>query len=309
MENSSNLLINKLPSRTWNWLDVNEASIAWDESQTIDLGSDSISAQSGENKDIVRLDITGTGDFSRKSVSISAPDGSIVTVVEHFSAQGGLNVNTSLDIGENATIKLVQVQNTKPESILLTNVNAQCAQGGRVELIQIYVGEGDVYADNHIELTGDNSTFKSDIGYFAQRNQKLDMNMVVNHYGKQTECEINASGALKDAAHKVFRGTIDFKKGASGSVGNEKETVLLLGDDVVNKTVPLILCAEENVVGNHGATIGDLDEDTLFYFESRGINRDTAESMLSRAAIERVARAIGDDETERRIIDELDEEI
>ncbi len=47
----------------------------------------------------------------------------------------------------------------------------------------------------------------------------------------------------------------------------------MLGDDVVNKTVPLILCAEENVVGNHGATIGELDEDTLFYFESRGIGR------------------------------------
>ena len=84
---------------------------------------------------------------------------------------------------------------------------------------------------------------------------------------------------------------------------------MLLGEDVVNKTVPLILCAEENVVGNHGATIGDLDEDTIFYFESRGINRDQAESMLSRAAIERIARTIGDDETERRIIDELDEEI
>lgn len=309
MENGGNLLINKLPSRTWNWLNVNDATIAWDENHTIDLGSDSISAQCGEKKEVVRLDIMAAGDFSRKGVSISAPDGSTVTVIERFVAQGGLNVNTSLDVGKDAVIKLVQVQNTKSESLLLTNVNAQCAQGGRVELIQIYVGEGNAYADNHVELTGDNSSFKSDVGYLAQRNQRLDMNMVVNHYGKHTECEINASGALRDAAQKVFRGTIDFKKGASGSVGNEKETVMLLGEDVVNKTVPLILCAEENVVGNHGATIGDLDEDTIFYFESRGINRDQAESMLSRAAIERIARTIGDDETERRIIDELDEEI
>ena len=92
-------------------------------------------------------------------------------------------------------------------------------------------------------------------------------------------------------------------------MGNEKETVLMLGDKVVNKTVPLILCAEENVVGNHGATIGDLDEDTLFYFESRGIDRAQAENILARAAIERLVRAVGDDETARQIIDELDEEL
>ena len=69
----------------------------------------------------------------------------------------------------------------------------------------------------------------------------------------------------------------------------------MLGDDVVNKTIPLILCAEENVVGNHGATIGELDEDTLFYFESRGIGKEQAENILARAAIEHLSRMTGDD--------------
>lgn len=117
------------------------------------------------------------------------------------------------------------------------------------------------------------AVFKSDIGYLGQREQTVDINLVVNHYGKSTESEINASGALKDSSSKIFRGTIDFKTGSSDSVGNEKETVLMLGDGVINKTVPLILCAEENVVGNHGATIGELDDETLFYFESRGIGK------------------------------------
>ena len=61
---------------------------------------------------------------------------------------------------------------------------------------------------------------------------------------------------MKDAAKKIVRGTIDFKTGSSDSAGSEQETVLMLGEDVVNKTVPLILCAEENVAGKHGATIG-----------------------------------------------------
>lgn len=83
----------------------------------------------------------------------------------------------------------------------------------------------------------------------------------------------------------------------------------MLGDGVISKTVPLILCAEENVVGNHGATIGELDDETLFYFESRGIGKAEAENILARAAIERLARETGDEETEKLIIKILDEDL
>lgn len=58
---------------------------------------------------------------------------------------------------------------------------------------------------------------------------------------------MNADGILDDQAFKLFRGTIDFKNGSSGSKGDEKEDVLLMGDNVVNQTIPLILCAEEDV--------------------------------------------------------------
>jgi Fe-S cluster assembly scaffold protein SufB len=141
----------------------------------------------------------------------------------------------------------------------------------------------------------------------GQREQTIDLNLVVNHWGQKTTSEINAAGALKDDARKVFRGTIDFKRGSAGSVGNEQETVLMLGDGVVNKTVPLILCAEENVVGNHGATIGELDEDTLLYFESRGISAEEAENIMARAAIERLARTMEDETAREAVLKELEE--
>ena len=99
-----------------------------------------------------------------------------------------------------------------------------------------------------------------------------------------------------DSAKKVFRGTIDFKTGSSDSKGSENETVIMLGDDVVNKTVPLILCSEENVEGSHGATIGELDNDTLFYFESRGIGREEAERIMAYAALKRLIRLSDDKE-------------
>ena len=176
-----------------------------------------------------------------------------------------------------------------------------------MELIQILLGRGDVYSDGHFALNGTGAGFQAGIGYLGQKQQTVDLNLVVDHWGQKTTSEINAAGALKDDARKIFRGTIDFKRGSAGSVGNEQETVLMLGDGAVNKTVPLILCAEENVVGNHGATIGELDEDTLFYFESRGISAAEAENIMACAAIERLARTLQDETAQAAILTELEE--
>ena len=78
-----------------------------------------------------------------------------------------------------------------------------------------------------------------------------------------------------------------------------------VGEDVENKTVPVILCSEENVVGNHGATIGELDEDTLFYLASRGISREQAENMMARAGVERLKSLIADEAFTAMIDEEL----
>ena len=129
--------------------------------------------------------------------------------------------------------------------------------------------DGKIYQGCQTELLGNESSLQSDIGYLLQDDQRLDMNYVALHEGKRTNSEINASGVLKDASSKLFRGTIDFQHGSAESVGAEKEDVLLMGDDVVNQTIPLILCAEEDVEGNHGASIGELDEKTLFYLACR----------------------------------------
>ena len=118
------------------------------------------------------------------------------------------------------------------------------------------------------------------------------MNYIARHRGRHTTSRMNITGVLRDNAFKIFRGSIDFLSGCSGAKGDEQEEVLLLGDDVVNQTVPLILCAEEDVEGNHGATIGEIDERTLFYLASRGIARKEAEQLIARARIEAVSELL-----------------
>lgn len=298
---SETILINRLPTRTWNRLGVNETALTWEDAA--DLGTERITA-AGQT---VRLDIAGDGNYSEKRVDIHAPEGQTVTVFETLRSEDKLLVRTELHVEKNARVRLVQIQNTAQDSLLRLENNGRCAENGQVELIQILLGRGDVYSDGHFALNGTGAGFQAGIGYLGQRKQTVDLNLVVDHWGQKTTSEINAAGALKDDARKIFRGTIDFKKGSAGSVGNEQETVLMLGNGAVNKTVPLILCAEENVVGNHGATIGELDEDTLFYFESRGIPAAEAENIMARAAIERLARTLQDETAQAAVLTELEE--
>ena len=271
------ILINRLPTRTWNRLGVNETALTW--GQADDLGEEKITA-AGQTE---RLEITGSGERGEKMVDIHVPAGQTVTVFETLRAEKGLLVHTALHVEKDAKVRLVQIQHAAQDSLLRLETSGECAENGQVALIQVLLGRGDVYSDGQFELNGNGAGFTAGTS------------------------EINAAGALKDDAQKIFRGTIDFKKGSAGSVGSEQETVLMLGDGVVNKTVPLILCAEENVVGNHGATIGELDEDTLFYFESRGISAAEAENIMSRAAIERLARTIEDEAAQAAILSELEE--
>ena len=72
-------------------------------------------------------------------------------------------------------------------------------------------------------------------------------------------------------------------------------------DSVRNKTVPLILCAEEDVEGAHGASVGRIDEEQLFYMQSRGIPADEVYSLMARARLAQIISRIGDEEARRRV--------
>lgn len=291
----SKITINKLASRTWNRLGVNDAQIEWDEENTVSLGDESVCAKSGEEPKTVRFSVSDNGGYSSRNIFIDAEKDSSVTVFEICTAKNPLYVNMKITVQENAAVKLIQLINPSDGAVLRHETSADCAENAKFEIISVLIGDGDIYSDNHIELVGDKSSLSAETAYLGENGRTIDYNITSDHYGKSTKSGINASGALRDSAKKVFRGTIDFKKGSADSVGSENETVLMLGDDAVNKTVPLILCAEENVEGTHGATIGELDEETLFYFESRGIGREEAEKIMAYAAVQRLMHMSGDE--------------
>ena len=342
MKETVNIKINQLPSKTWHWLKLNETNFAWtDEAQgctivkkestenealsggketaealadikafeAVETGAgrqadcvfkavapERITAAAGrEQANPVVYEISGTDTASAGMLDIYAEENSRITVVERFTKKSpeekNLAFRTRMIAAKNSKIRLVQVIALGEEQTLLSDTGCVC----------------DVYNGVRTDLKGERADFQAQTGYLVQNTQLLDMNYIVNHIGKKTTSNVTADGTLKDAAHKVFRGSIDFKRGASGAKGTESEQVLLLGDEVINQTIPLILCAEEDVEGNHGAAIGELDEETLLYFAARGIDKKHAEDIMTRAKLELLTHKIDDEETKKFAEEQLSE--
>ena len=242
------------------------------------------------------------------------PSGDDVREAFREGTEGGKNgilaVQTRIKAGNGASVKLVQLQLTKQAGQVFTDIGVEAGENAHVQIVQLFAGGADVYAGSEVTLKGDGSSSQVFIGYQGAGKGKLDFNYNSVHIGKNTDSSMTVNGVLRDSAEKTFRGTIDFKTGSSGAVGAETEDVLLLGETVVNKTVPLILCAEEDVKGSHGASIGQLDEEMLFYLGSRGISEQKAVDLMAGARISRIVREIGDETAEKmtREFLEIDDE-
>ena len=220
MAENSNKVMNRLPSKTWYWLGVNETRFLWDEKQCVRFPEIQEHTDADGEAKTYKYQIEGTDAFSERTFTFTAEKNSRLTVLMDIGTEGNSALRIHLNAKENGEIKLVQIQRNKADSKVYNEVCGNCDASASVELVQIYLGEGDIYSDGKIDLNGDGSSLKTDIGYLGQNKKCLDMNVVANHFGKNTKSEIQVAGALKDAAKKIFRGTIDFKKGSSGSTGD-----------------------------------------------------------------------------------------
>lgn len=339
MNQALDMKVNRLPSRTWNWLHMNEAvidqvmvksknNVTITLPENISQGNitesdfEKIATGMGEDMDKLASEahISSLAFETEKDTKIQQPlrlafhykdrdrhmntvdlhiqNGSEATVIMDYSsekeAEGLAAIRTKILAEKDSRLNLVQVQRLEQNFECMNDVGIQCEENASVQVFHLILGGKNIWQGCRADLIGRESHFQGEIGYLEGDNMHLDMNYVIRHFGRNTTCDISSSGVLKDHAAKLFRGTIDFVKGCAGSTGNEKEDVLLLDDTVKNQTIPVILCAEEDVEGNHGATIGQLDEELLFYLRSRGLSEKYIYEMLAKARIDAVCGKIPD---------------
>ena len=260
----------------------------------------------GKQAELVTLGHTlGSGEYVGDVTLIHAGAGSSVTVLQSYVgteqakpkmknilAEETVAVTKLLPaqhagltkiIAENgATVRLFQVQMLDKQSHHFSDVGVTVGAGAKVEIYQAELGGAQAFAGGLAELSGYQGRFTADTVYFGDAERKIDLNYVARHTGKKTRSQMRAAGALFAGSDKIYRGTLDFRNGAAKAVGHETEETLLFSPAARNRTVPLILCDEEDVEGQHAASIGRMSPARQFYLQSRGLS----EAQIKQLAVE-----------------------
>ena len=170
--------------------------------------------------------------------------------------------------------------------------------GGKNSITNYYSNLYGKYADNSLNTI-----------YLGNEEQNFDLNYIAHCVGQKTNVNIEVQGALNDTATKHFKGTIDFKKGCKKAIGNENENCLLLSDKAKSLALPMLLCSEEDVEGNHSSSSGRADAKELFYLMSRGFSEKDAMKLLVRARFNKILENIFDTELKLLILSEIESKL
>ena len=193
---------------------------------------------------------------------------------------------TRIVVEAGAKLHLIEMLGVNEGQQHLESVGLEIHQDAAVDVKQYALGGSTIGLGLTANLVGAQARLDLNNRYHATHEETLDINHLVRMRGTSTRALLTESGVLNEAAKKTLRATIDLVRGAKDAQGNEIETVMILGDDVVNKTMPAILCDEDDVAGNHGATIGSVSPEQLDYLAARGLSHQAAEQMFIRALFE-----------------------
>lgn len=223
------------------------------------------------------------------NASDNAPAGNDANASADANAGDALPTSAALTrivVEASAKLHLIEMLGVNEDQQHLESVGLEIHQDAAVDVKQYALGGSTIGLGLTANLVGARARLDLNNRYHATHEETLDINHLVRMRGTSTRAQLTESGVLNEAAKKTLRATIDLVRGAKDAQGNEIETVMILGDDVVNKTMPVILCDEDDVAGNHGATIGSISPEQLDYLAARGLSRQTAEQLFVRALFE-----------------------
>jgi Fe-S cluster assembly scaffold protein SufB len=171
----------------------------------------------------------------------------------------------------------------------LDSLGATLGTGAHLDVTQYLLGAGTSALGSLADLAGDASSARLTMRYLADEAHSVDFGQQVWQRGHDTRAHIEASGVVGEHAAKSSRQTIDLRHGCKGSRGQESEVVVLAGEDVSNRSLPTILCDEEDVAADHGATIGTIAGEQLSYLVARGLTRADAAALVRESLVRRAA--------------------
>ena len=218
-----------------------------------------------------------------------------------------LKQNLTMEKNSEATISLVNDINDFSDSFISIENNLN--ENSKLTHVLLEFGGKNKISNYYSRLIGDNSkNFVKNI-YIGNNEDVVDINYNIEAIGKNTICKIQSEGSIDNQAKKNFKGIIDFKEGSTKSSGIESENCLILSDRAKSRSLPILLCHEEDVYGEHAVSSGKPDKNKLFYMMTKGISYEEARKLMVKANFRKVINSIEDENVRGKIEEFLDNKL
>jgi Fe-S cluster assembly protein SufD len=217
-------------------------------------------------------------------VIIDAQPGSSATIIEHHVAQGAhtplTNSNTHIALAHDAQLEHYRVFSTDSGATHFDSLDIHQDRGSRCKQFTIALGGGVVRATLEGHLNQAEASLDSYSLLLGHENRHIDCVNIVTHAAPQTRSRQTARAIASDSSRVIFNSKVIVNAGATHSDSQQSCRGLLLSPTAEIDTRPQLEIHTDEVKCAHGASTGRLDPDMLFYMLSRGLDRDTAQSLL-----------------------------
>lgn len=191
-----------------------------------------------------------------------------------------INTVTEIFIGENASVDHYKLQNKNDNSTLINSMFFDLKHDARLSTNAITLNGGLIRNENYVTLNGENCEANVMGVYLVDKSQHVDNQVFVDHAYPNCLSNELFKGIVDDSAHAVFNGHILVRKDSQHTNAYQNNKNILLTDKATVNAKPFLEIYADDVKCSHGATIGQLDENAMFYLNSRGIGEHNARMLL-----------------------------
>ncbi|PPJ43448.1 MULTISPECIES: Fe-S cluster assembly protein SufD [unclassified Pseudoxanthomonas] len=213
--------------------------------------------------------------------------GASLTVVEHHLAATPhahfINALSHVHLAVGATLSHARVQTDSDRATTLLRTDAVLARDADYRRVDLELGGALSRHELNVRLEGDNARLAANGVLLAGGRRHVDTRLGIDHIGRDTACELTWRGLGAGRGRAVFHGGILIREGADGTDAALSNKNLLLSDNAEIDTQPVLEIHADEVKAAHGATVGQLDANALFYLRSRGLTQPEARQLLTTA--------------------------
>lgn len=228
-------------------------------------------------------------------VIVVAEAGSKATIVETYAASGRGSTNAAVQIvvENNANITHYRVQKDSAEAFNYGVTEVEVRSGGRYNSTNINLGAAISRHDIDVKFTAEGGEAFVDGLYMLNGSQHHDTHSIIDHTVPNCISHQTYKGVLNDSSRGVFNGKVFVRENAHGTDAQQSNKNLLLSNDARVDTKPQLEIYNDDVKCSHGATVGQLEEEELFYLLTRGLPEPLARNLLTYGFAEEVINKIG----------------